>query len=148
MKDWCSLISIICEKYDKSFSFIIIIYYLGSLIKLDEFKWDDHFIQEIILQGIPTLLDRYFFLQYRIRKKLRWFHFNTFVKAVNVFVNLKPVYFRENNNNNPDPLKNISLPPAPVPPPKIDRRLKPFNRPGSGDSATLPAGEIYSYSFR
>ena len=62
---------------------------------------------------------------------------------VNVFVNVKPVYFRENNNNNnPDPLKNTSLPPAPVPPPKIDRRLKPFNRPGSGDSATLPAGEI------
>ena len=61
MKDWCSLISIICEKYDKSLSFIIIIYYLGSLIKLDEFKWDDHLIQEIILQGIPTVLDRYFF---------------------------------------------------------------------------------------
>ncbi|XP_023342833.1 uncharacterized protein LOC111712455 isoform X2 [Eurytemora carolleeae] len=51
---------------------------------------------------------------------------------------------RENNNNNPDPLKNISLPPAPVPPPKIDRRLKPFNRPGSGDSATLPAGGMMS----
>ena len=65
---------------------------------------------------------------------------------MNVFVNVKPVYFRENNNNNnPDPLKNTSLPPAPVPPPKIDRRLKPFNRPGSGDSATLPAGEIYFF---